>query len=48
MAIEKLNDEEIRFCFIKDLEAVYQKHKYGSEEFCLRLADLVMSNASLC
>ncbi|KAN0105498.1 hypothetical protein V8E52_010978 [Russula decolorans] len=40
-AIEKLDNEEIRSHFIKELEALYQKHKFGSEEFCLELADLV-------
>ena len=46
-AIEKLDDEGVRSHFINDLEALYQKH-YGSEEFCLKLADLVVatSNAS--
>jgi len=46
-AIEKLDNEEIRFCFIKDLEALYQKHKYGSVEFCFKLADLIVGNASM-
>ena len=45
-AIEKLDSEEIRVCFIKDLEAIYQKHKYGSEEFCSKLADLIVGNAT--
>ena len=45
-AIEIFNNEERRFCFIKDLEALYQKHKYGSEEFCSKVADLIVGNAS--
>jgi archaellum component FlaD/FlaE len=48
MAIEKLNNEEIRSNFIKDLETLYQKYKYGSEEFYLKLVDLVMGNTSIC
>jgi hypothetical protein len=47
-AIEKLNNEEIRSNFIIDLEALHQRYKYGSEEFCLKLADLVIGNASIC
>jgi hypothetical protein len=47
-AIEKLNNEEIRSHFIKDLEALYQKHKCGSKEFGLKLADLVVENAKMC
>jgi hypothetical protein len=47
-AIEKLDNEEIRSYFIKDLETLYQKHKYGSEEFYLKLVDLVVGNASIC
>ena len=47
-AIERLNNEEIRSSFIKDFETVYQKHKYGSEEFYLKLTDLVVGNASIC
>jgi predicted membrane protein len=43
-AIEKLDNEEIRSHFIKELEALYQKHKFGSEEFCLELADLVVGS----
>jgi len=43
-AIEKLDDKGVRSCFINDLEALYQKH-YGSEEFCLKLADLVVAYA---
>jgi hypothetical protein len=46
-AIEKLDNEEKRVFFIKDLEALYQKHKYGSEEFCFKLADLIVDNASM-
>jgi hypothetical protein len=37
----------MRFNFIKNLEALQQKHKYGSELY-LKLADLVMDNASIC
>jgi len=43
--IEKFNNEEIRSYFIKDLEALYQKHKYGSEMFYLKLTDLIISYA---
>ena len=43
--IEKLEDEGVRSHFIKDLEVLYQRH-YGSEDFCLKLADLVVANAS--
>ena len=45
-----LNDpnEEIRSCFINDLETLYQKYKYGSEEFILKLVDLVVGHASIC
>jgi hypothetical protein len=39
-----LDDERVRSHFIKDFEALYQKH-YGSEEFYLKLADLVVANA---
>ncbi len=39
--IEKLNNKEMRSHFIKDFEALYQKHK-GSKEFYLKLADLVV------
>jgi len=45
IAIEKLNNEEIRSHFIKDLEALYQTHKYGSEMFYLKLADLIVNYA---
>jgi len=44
MAIEKLDDERVRSHFIKDFEALYQKH-YGSKEFYVKLADLVVANA---
>lgn len=44
-AIEKLNNEEIRSHFITDLEDLYKKHKYGSEQFCFELADLVVNSA---
>ena len=44
--IEKLNNNEIRSYFIKDLEALYQNYKYGSEEFYLKLVDLVIKNAN--
>jgi hypothetical protein len=47
-AIEKLDKSGIRSHFIKDLEALYQKHKSGSEEFHLKLADLVVGHASSC
>jgi len=47
-AIEKLDNEGIRSQFIRDLEALYQKHKYGSEEFYLQLTDLVVGNANMC
>jgi hypothetical protein len=44
--IQKLDNEEIRSHFSKDLEALYQKHK-GSEELYLKLADLVVSTATM-
>jgi hypothetical protein len=47
-AIEKWDNEEIRSYFIKDLEVLLQKYKDGSEEFCLKLADLVVDNSSMC
>jgi hypothetical protein len=47
-AIEELNNVEIRSSFTKDLETLYQKHKYGSEEFYLKLVDLVVGNANIC
>jgi hypothetical protein len=40
-------DEEIRFHFIKDFEALYQKHKHGSKEFCLKIADLIVAHATV-
>ena len=46
-AIKVLDDEETRSHFIKDFEAVYQKHKYGSEEFCLKLADVMVDHATV-
>jgi len=46
-AIEMLNNEEMRSLFIDKLKALYQKHKYGSQEFCLKLADLVVDHASM-
>jgi hypothetical protein len=46
-AIKILNEEEIRFHFIKDLDALYQKHKYGSEELNFKLADLVVDTATM-
>jgi hypothetical protein len=46
-AIEKWDNKEIRSHFIKDLETLLQKHKYGSEKLCLKLADLVVDNASM-
>jgi len=42
-AIEKLDNEEIRSHFIKDLDALYYNYKYGSEEFSFKLTDLVIS-----
>jgi len=44
--IEKLNNEEIRSHFIKDFEALYQKHK-GSNELYLKLADLIVDTATI-
>ena len=44
--IEKLNNEEIRSYFIKDLEALYQEHK-GSDELYLKLADLIVGIATM-
>jgi len=44
--IEKLDNEEIRSHFIKDLEALYQKHK-GSKELYLKLADLIVHTATM-
>jgi len=44
--IEKLDNKEIRSHFIKDFEALYQKHK-GSEGVYLKLADLVMDTATM-
>jgi len=44
--IEKLDNEEIRSHFIKDFEALYQKHK-GFKEVYLKLADLVVSTATM-
>jgi len=42
--IVKLNNEKMRSHFIKDFEALYQKHK-DSEGVYLKLADLVVSTA---
>ena len=44
--IEKLDNEEIRSHFIKDFEALYQKHK-GSKELYLKLADLIVHTATM-
>ena len=47
-AIEKLNDEEeIRSYFFKNLEDLFQKHTDGSKEFYLKLADLIVDNATI-
>jgi hypothetical protein len=42
-----LHDEEIRSHFIEEFEALYQKHKYGSEEFRLKIADLIVNHATV-
>jgi hypothetical protein len=42
-----LDNEEIRSHFIEDLDALYQKHKYGSKELNLKLADLVVDTATM-
>ncbi|KAF8501423.1 hypothetical protein F5888DRAFT_1941069 [Russula emetica] len=47
-AIKRLDNEGIRSHFLKDLEVLLQKHKYGSEEFCLKLADLIVGKANMC
>src|SRR5258707_12394702 len=48
-AIEELNNNEgKRLQFITDLESLHQKYKYGSKEFSLSLADLVVVNATKC
>ncbi|KAF8499045.1 hypothetical protein F5888DRAFT_1687193, partial [Russula emetica] len=47
-AIKKLDNEGIRFHFLKDLEVLLQKHKHGSEEFCLKLTDLIVGKANMC
>ena len=44
--IEKLDNEEMRSHFIKEFEALYQKHK-GSERIYLKLADLVVDTATM-
>lgn len=46
-AIEKLNNEGKRSLIIKDLDALYQKHSYGSDEFYLKLADLIVHKAEM-
>ena len=46
-AIEKLDNEKIRFCFLKNLEDLFQKHTDNSEEFYLKLADLIINNATV-
>jgi hypothetical protein len=45
--IKILDNEEIRSHFIEDLQALCQKHKYDSEEFYLKLADLVVNTATV-
>ena len=46
--IKVLNDdEETRSHFIKDFETLYQKHKYDSEEFRLKLADVMVDHATV-
>jgi hypothetical protein len=45
--IKILNNEEIRSHFIENLDALYQKHKYGSKEFYFKLADLVVDTATI-
>jgi len=47
MAIQKLNDEEIRSQFINKLEDLYQKHKSSPKELYVKLADLVVDNATV-
>ena len=46
-AVEKLNDEEIRSDFLEKLEDLFQKHTNGSEKFYLKLADLIVDNATI-
>ena len=47
-AIKVLNkNEERRSLFIKEFEALYQKHKYDSEEFGLKLADVIILYAAV-
>ena len=46
-AIEKLNSEKKWFCFLKNLEDLFQKCTDNSEEFYLKLADLVVDNATV-
>ena len=46
-AIEKLDNEKIRFSFFKNLEDLFQKHTDNSEEFYLKLADLIVDNATV-
>ena len=46
--IEVLDDDEgTRSHFIKDFEALYQKHKYDSKEFGLKLADVMVDHATV-
>ena len=45
-AIDDLNKEEKKSQVIKELEDIRQKHKYGSEEFSTKLADLVVSTTA--
>src|SRR5258707_2841845 len=48
-AIEELNNNEgKRLQFIKDLQSLHQKYKYGSKEFSFSLADLVVCKTSKC
>ena len=46
-AIEKLDNEKIWFCFLKNLKDLFQKHTDNFEEFYLKLADLIVDNATI-
>jgi spore germination protein YaaH len=46
-AIKKLDNKGIK-SYIKDLEALQQEYKYSSEEFCLKVADLVVNTTNVC
>ena len=46
-AIEKLDNEKIRLYFLKNLEDLFQKHIDNSEEYYLKLADLIVDNATV-